>query len=139
MTRHTAHRTRHDTHDTTRTTRAGTEVRSQWKVVSKKQPTPEIEAGLAFAWLASKHVKSNAIVLVQGTSTVGIGTGQPNRVDSVVQAAKRAGDKAQGSMLASDAFFPFADGIEEAAKAGVIAVIQPGGSIRFAHDTRHTT
>jgi phosphoribosylaminoimidazolecarboxamide formyltransferase/IMP cyclohydrolase len=108
----------------------GTEVKSQWKVVSKKQPTPEIEAGLAFAWLASKHVKSNAIVLVQGTSTVGIGTGQPNRVDSVVQAAKRAGDKAQGSMLASDAFFPFADGIEEAAKAGVIAVIQPGGSIR---------
>jgi phosphoribosylaminoimidazolecarboxamide formyltransferase/IMP cyclohydrolase len=117
-------------------------------VVTKKQPTAEMEAGLAFAWLASKHVKSNAIVLVQGTSTVGIGTGQPNRVDSVVQAAKRAGDKAQGSMLASDAFFPFADGIEEAAKAGVVAVIQPGGSIRYdthapshthAHDMQHNT
>jgi phosphoribosylaminoimidazolecarboxamide formyltransferase/IMP cyclohydrolase len=103
---------------------------SKWKVVTKKQPDEEMKKALAFAWLASKHVKSNAIVLVQGTATVGIGTGQPNRVDSVFQAAKRAGEKARGSVLASDAFFPFADGVEEAAKAGVVAVIQPGGSIR---------
>jgi len=108
----------------------GVDGTSAWKVVTKAKPTPEMEKGLAFAWLACKHVKSNAIVLVQGTATVGIGTGQPNRVDSVIHSAKRAGEKAKRSLLGSDAFFPFPDGIEEAAKAGVIAVIQPGGSIR---------
>jgi len=103
---------------------------AKWKVVTKKQPTEEEKKALAFAWLACKHVKSNAIVLVQGTATVGIGTGQPNRVDSVIQAAKRAGEKAVGCVVGSDAFFPFPDGVEEAAKAGATAVVQPGGSIR---------
>jgi len=103
---------------------------AKWKVVTKRKPDDPMRSAIAFAWLAAKHVKSNAIVLVQGTATVGIGTGQPNRVDSVEQAAKRAGEKAKGSVLSSDAFFPFADGIEEAAKAGVAAVVQPGGSIR---------
>lgn len=103
---------------------------SKWKVVSKRHPTEEERKALAFSWLACKHVKSNAIVLVQGTSTVGIGTGQPNRVDSVIQAAKRADTKAVGCVVGSDAFFPFPDGVEEAAKAGATAVVQPGGSIR---------
>lgn len=72
---------------------------SKWKVVTKKQPTEEQKQSLAFAWLATKHVKSNAIVLVQGTATVGVGTGQPNRVDSVWLAAKRAGERAKNSFL----------------------------------------
>jgi len=75
-------------------------------------------------------VKSNAIVLAKGTATVGVGAGQPNRVDAVGLAVKHAGDRSLGSVLASDAFFPFADGIESAAQAGVAAVIQPGGSVR---------
>jgi len=72
---------------------------SKWKVVTKKQPTEEMKKSLAFAWIATKHVKSNAIVLVQGTATVGVGTGQPNRVDSVWLAAKRAGERAKNSIL----------------------------------------
>lgn len=101
-----------------------------WKVVTHRWPSCEQMKELSFAWRVAKHVKSNAIVFVRGSATVGIGTGQPNRVDAVVQAAKRADEKSQGSVLASDAFFPFPDGIEEAVKAGVVAVIQPGGSIR---------
>mmetsp|Transcript_8964 Transcript_8964/g.22532 ORF Transcript_8964/g.22532 Transcript_8964/m.22532 type:complete len:114 (+) Transcript_8964:116-457(+) len=85
---------------------------------------------LAFAWRACKHVKSNAIVLCSGTATVGVGCGQPNRVEAVGLAASRAGEQAKGSVLASDAFFPFADGLRAAASAGSAAVIQPGGSIR---------
>jgi len=75
-------------------------------------------------------VKSNAIVIVDGTATVGIGPGQTSRVEAVRIAASRAGESAQGAVLASDAFFPFKDGIEQAAEAGVSAIVQPGGSIR---------
>jgi phosphoribosylaminoimidazolecarboxamide formyltransferase/IMP cyclohydrolase len=78
----------------------------------------------------AKHVKSNSIVLCQGTKTVGVGAGQMSRVDSVMIASQKAGGRAFGSTLASDAFFPKEDGIEQAAKAGVRAIIQPGGSIR---------
>lgn len=104
--------------------------RDAWRVVSERQPTDEELAGLEFIWLVTKHVKSNAIVLGQGTATVGVGAGQMSRVDSVRLAVSRAGDRAAGSVLGSDAFFPFPDGIEEAAKAGITAVIQPGGSKR---------
>jgi phosphoribosylaminoimidazolecarboxamide formyltransferase/IMP cyclohydrolase len=85
---------------------------------------------LKFAWLACQHVKSNAIVLAAGTATVGIGGGLPSRVDSVKLATVKAGEKAQRAVMASDAFFPFPDGLEVAAAAGVTAVIQPGGSIQ---------
>jgi len=104
--------------------------RSTWTVASKRQPTAEEADALAFAWLAAKHTRSNAIVFGQGTATVGIGAGQMSRIDSVRLAAWRAGDKSQGAVMASDAFFPFPDGVEAAAEAGVTAVIQPGGSIR---------
>ena len=104
--------------------------RAAWRVVSKRQPTAEELAGMEFIWLVTKHVKSNAIVLGQGTATVGVGAGQMSRVDSVRLAVARAGDRAAGSVLGSDAFFPFADGIEEAAAAGITAVVQPGGSMR---------
>jgi len=103
---------------------------TQWKVVSQKQPTEQQKYALAFAWIAVKHVKSNAIVFVKGTATVGIGCGQTNRVDSVRLATQHAGEHAKGSVMGSDAFFPFPDGVEEAAKAGVVAVVQPGGSVK---------
>lgn len=101
-----------------------------WRVVTRRQPTEAERRSLAFAWLAVKHVKSNAVVFVQGAATVGVGAGQMNRVDSVYLAARRAGDRARGAVMGSDAFFPFADGIEAAAAAGVTACIQPGGSLR---------
>ena len=101
-----------------------------WKTVSRRQPTAAELAELAFAWKACMSVKSNAIVLARGGATVGIGTGQPNRVDSVRIAVSKAGQKARGSVLASDAFFPFPDSVVEAAKAGVTAIVHPGGSIR---------
>jgi len=103
---------------------------STWQVVTKRQPTEAERRSLAFAWLAVKHVKSNAIVFIRGTATVGVGAGQMNRVDSVYLAARRAGDRAVGAVLGSDAFIPFPDSIEAAAAAGVTAVIQPGGSLR---------
>jgi phosphoribosylaminoimidazolecarboxamide formyltransferase / IMP cyclohydrolase len=101
-----------------------------WKLVTRREATPEELEALAFAWSVVKHVKSNAIVLARRDVTVGIGMGQTNRVDSVRIAAERAGDKARGAALASDAFFPFPDGVEAAAAAGVTAVAQPGGSVR---------
>ncbi len=101
-----------------------------WQVVTRRAPTEEERTALAFAWRVCGRVKSNAIVLAQGTATVGVGAGQMSRVDSVDLAARKAGPRAQGSVMASDAFFPFPDGIEVAATAGVTAVIQPGGSIR---------
>lgn len=101
-----------------------------WRVVTRRPPTEAERRALAFAWLAVKHVKSNAIVLTQGTATVGVGAGQMNRVDAVHLAARRAGDRARGAALGSDAFFPFPDGIEAAAAAGVTAIVQPGGSLR---------
>ena len=104
-----------------------------WQVASARQPTAEERAALAFAWRVAAHVKSNAIVLVKGTATVGVGAGQMSRVDSTEIAIKKAGpERARGAVLASDAFFPFADSIELAAQAGVTAVIQPGGSIHDA-------
>ena len=102
------------------------------RVVTKRQPTPEEIASADFAWRVCKHVKSNAIVLAQGTTTVGVGAGQMSRVVSVELAVKKAGDKSRGSVLASDAFFPFPDGVEAAAKAGVTAIVQPGGSVKDA-------
>ena len=81
-------------------------------------------------FIIAKHVKSNAIVIADGTKTVGVGAGQMSRVDSVKIAAQKAGARAKGATLASDAFFPKEDGIEEAARAGVKAIIQPGGSVR---------
>jgi phosphoribosylaminoimidazolecarboxamide formyltransferase/IMP cyclohydrolase len=101
-----------------------------WRVVSAQQPTTEQLADLAFAWRVARHVKSNAIVYVKEQATVGIGAGQMSRVDSVMVAGHKAGEKAQGAVMASDAFFPFADGIEAAAKHGIVAVVQPGGSVR---------
>jgi phosphoribosylaminoimidazolecarboxamide formyltransferase / IMP cyclohydrolase len=103
-----------------------------WRVVSQRQPTENEWEALRFAWTACQHVKSNAIVFAQGEATVGIGGGQPNRVNCVKIAADRAGDKAWGAVMASDAFFPFPDSIEEAAKAGIVAIVHPGGSVRDA-------
>jgi phosphoribosylaminoimidazolecarboxamide formyltransferase/IMP cyclohydrolase len=103
-----------------------------WQVVSARQPSPEQLVDLAFAWRAARFVKSNAIVYVKDEATVGIGAGQMSRVDSVMMAGHKAGARAAGVVMASDAFFPFADGIEAAAKHGIVAVVQPGGSIRDA-------
>jgi phosphoribosylaminoimidazolecarboxamide formyltransferase/IMP cyclohydrolase len=101
-----------------------------FQVVTERSPTTEEQEALIFGWRVCQAVKSNAIVFARGTATVGIGAGQPSRVDSVKMAAWKARDRARGAVMASDAFFPFPDGIEEAAAAGITAVIQPGGSIR---------
>ena len=100
------------------------------RTVSKREPTTEEIKDLLFAWRAVKHVKSNAIVLVKDSELLGMGAGQPSRVDSVAISLKKAGERASGSVLGSDAFFPFPDGVELAAKAGVTAIIEPGGSKR---------
>jgi len=99
------------------------------KIVTKKKPTQNQLESLIFAWKVVKHVKSNAIVLARGKRTVGIGAGQMSRVDSVIIAKRKAGKLANNSCLASDAFFPKPDAIVQAARAGVVAIIQPGGSI----------
>lgn len=100
------------------------------KPVTQRHPTLEELTDLFFAWKAVKHVRSNAIVLAKRQMAVGVGAGQMSRVDAVEIAIRKAGDRAKGAVMASDAFFPFPDSIELAAKAGVTAVIQPGGSIR---------
>jgi len=100
------------------------------QVVTNRQPTPQEWQDLRFAWKVVKYVKSNAIVLCKDKQLLGVGAGQMNRVQSVRLSAAQAGEKARGSVLGSDAFFPFADNIEEAAKCGVTAIIQPGGSVR---------
>ncbi|MGH9513936.1 MAG: bifunctional phosphoribosylaminoimidazolecarboxamide formyltransferase/IMP cyclohydrolase [Terriglobales bacterium] len=100
------------------------------KVVSQRQPTAEEKRALLFAWKVCKHVKSNAIVYARDGQTVGIGAGQMSRVDSCKIGALRAILPLQGSVAASDAFFPFPDGVQEIAKAGATAIIQPGGSVR---------
>lgn len=100
------------------------------KVVTEKKPTEAELATMVFAWKVLKHVKSNSILLAQGEQTVGIGAGQMSRVDASMIAARKAGEKAKGSVMASDAFFPFRDGVDAAAKFGVSAIIQPGGSVR---------
>ncbi len=103
---------------------------NEWKVVTDAQPSEALRRDLEFAWAACRHVKSNAIVLARDGALVGVGAGQMSRVDSVEIALKKAGDRARGAVLASDAFFPFDDSIGPAAAAGVAAVIQPGGSRR---------
>ena len=100
------------------------------RTVTKRAPTPEEMHTMRFAWKVAKHVKSNAIVFAKDGATLGIGAGQMSRVDSVKIAVMKAQSLLQGSVVASDAFFPFPDGVEEAAKAGATAVIQPGGSVR---------
>ena len=104
----------------------------EWKVVSQRPPNEAEWVALRFAWKACQHVKSNAIVFAKGEATVGIGGGQPNRVNCVQIAAARAGEQSSGAVMASDAFFPFPDSIEEAARAGVTAIVHPGGSLRDA-------
>jgi phosphoribosylaminoimidazolecarboxamide formyltransferase/IMP cyclohydrolase len=107
-------------------------TREQCKVVTKRAPTEAEWIDLLFGWRVVKHVKSNAILIAKGGCTVGVGPGQTNRVGSVGIAAGAAGDRAKGAALASDAFFPFRDGVDAAAKAGVKAIIQPGGSVKDA-------
>jgi phosphoribosylaminoimidazolecarboxamide formyltransferase/IMP cyclohydrolase len=103
---------------------------TELKVVTQRAPTAEELATMKFAWKVCKHVKSNAIVFAKDGATLGVGAGQMSRVDSVKIAVMKAQSSLQGSIVASDAFFPFPDGVEEAAKAGAVAVIQPGGSVR---------
>ena len=106
--------------------------REDLKVVTRREPTDEEFDALMFAWTVCKHTKSNAIVYARAGQTVGVGAGQMSRVDSVRIGAMRAQLPVEGSVLASDAFFPFRDGLDEAAKHGITAVIQPGGSVRDA-------
>jgi phosphoribosylaminoimidazolecarboxamide formyltransferase/IMP cyclohydrolase len=103
---------------------------TQWQVVTERQPTAEQLEELLFAWKISKHVKSNAIVVSCDRTTLGVGAGQMNRVGSVKIALEQAGEKAQGATLASDGFFPFDDSVRTAAAAGIVAIAQPGGSLR---------
>ncbi len=103
---------------------------SDLKVVTKKKPTKAEIESMLFATKVVKHVMSNAIVMAKGTVATGIGAGQMSRVDSVMLAGKKGGSRVKGSVMASDAFFPFADGVEAAHKLGVKAIIQPGGSVR---------
>ena len=107
----------------------------QWTVATERQPTEREWNDLRFAWAAVASVKSNAILLARDEAAIGIGAGQMSRVDSAflaVHKARQAGHDPAGSVLASDAYFPFADGVEQAAGAGVTAVVQPGGSVRDA-------
>jgi len=104
--------------------------RGSCTVVSRRQPTEDEWAQLEFAWLAVKHVKSNAIVIARDFAAVGVGAGQMSRVEAVEIAVRRAGERARGGVLASDAFFPFPDGPTTGLEAGITAIIQPGGSVR---------
>ena len=101
-----------------------------WEVVTQRRPSESELQDLQFAWTAVKHIKSNAIVIVKDNALLGMGAGQPNRVNSVHLSLSAAGESAKDGVLASDAFFPFSDGIEVGASGGITAVIQPGGSIR---------
>jgi phosphoribosylaminoimidazolecarboxamide formyltransferase/IMP cyclohydrolase len=102
----------------------------EWKVVTRRQPSAKELDDLRFAWAVVKHVKSNAIVLAKDRMVIGVGAGQMNRVESVAIATRKAGERSRGSVLGGDAFFPFRDGPDLAAQAGVTAIIQPGGSKR---------
>ncbi|MEG4485949.1 bifunctional phosphoribosylaminoimidazolecarboxamide formyltransferase/IMP cyclohydrolase [Microcoleus sp. D2_18a_B4] len=106
------------------------EETSKWRTVTEKQPTAAELEELLFAWKVAKHVKSNAIVVTRDRTTIGVGAGQMNRVGSVKLALEQAGDKSKGAILASDGFFPFDDSVKTAAEAGIIAIVQPGGSMR---------
>jgi phosphoribosylaminoimidazolecarboxamide formyltransferase/IMP cyclohydrolase len=101
---------------------------NEWKTVTRRQPSEDERQELRFAWALVRHVKSNAIVVTKDQSVLGVGAGQMSRVDSVKIALEKAGERARGAVLGSDAFFPFADSIGAAAGAGITAVIQPGGS-----------
>ncbi len=108
----------------------GAEPFDDWEVASQARPDDAMLDDLRFAWVVAKHVKSNAIVLVKDRAVVGVGAGQMSRVDATRLAVEKSGDRHVGSVLASDAFFPFRDNIDVAAEAGVTAIVQPGGSIR---------
>jgi phosphoribosylaminoimidazolecarboxamide formyltransferase/IMP cyclohydrolase len=103
---------------------------SDLKVVTQRPPTAEEKRALLFAWKVCKHVKSNAILYARDGQTVGVGAGQMSRVDACKVGAMKAVQPLQGTVAASDAFFPFPDGVEEIAKVGATAIIQPGGSVR---------
>ena len=100
------------------------------KVVTKRKPTEDEIRDLLFGWIICKHVKSNAIVYIKDGRTVGVGAGQMSRVDSAKIAADKAQSPLEGAVMASDAFFPFRDGLDAAAERGIRAVIEPGGSVR---------
>jgi len=112
------------------TRRSPNATKESLKVVTKKAPSEKEIEDLLFAWKVIEHVKSNAILFVKDGATVGVGAGQMSRIDSCKIAARKAGEKSKGAVMASDAFFPFRDGIDAAAEAGITAVIQPGGSKR---------
>ena len=103
---------------------------ANWQQVSGEKVSPEVLRDLEFAWRSVRAVKSNAILLAKNGASVGVGMGQVNRVDSAKLAVDRAGDRVKGSVAASDAFFPFADGLQILIDAGITAVVQPGGSVR---------
>ncbi len=103
---------------------------ASWRLATGEAASEQQLADLAFAWKACRAVKSNAILLASGGASVGVGMGQVNRVDSCRLAVERAGERAAGSVAASDAFFPFADGLQILVDAGVKAIVQPGGSVR---------
>ncbi len=108
---------------------------ADWETVTRRAPTPQEHADLVFAWRAVASVKSNAIVIARGGATIGIGAGQMSRVDAsfmAVHKARGAGHETAGAVLGSDAFFPFPDGVEQAADAGITAIVQPGGSVKDA-------
>jgi phosphoribosylaminoimidazolecarboxamide formyltransferase/IMP cyclohydrolase len=132
---------KHGSHETVKTIAGGMLVQKSddeavnpetWKVVTQKQPTAEQLQELIFAWKISRHVKSNAIAITKDCTTIGIGAGQMNRVGSIKIAIEQAGEKVQGAFLASDGFFPFDDSVRTAAAAGIVAIVQPGGSMRDA-------
>ena len=111
------------------------EAREPWptadlKVVTRRQPTPEEWQGLRFAWRVMAHVKSNTVIFTDAVRTLAIGAGQMSRVDAVNVAVMKAGDRLKGSVAASDAYFPFRDGLDAVARAGATAVVQPGGSVK---------
>jgi phosphoribosylaminoimidazolecarboxamide formyltransferase/IMP cyclohydrolase len=116
-------------------TRPGAPAFDRWKHATKRPPTPVELSDLRFGWRVTRHVVSNAIVIVKGGRTLGIGAGQSSRVDSVrlaILKSERSGHDVRGASLLSDAFFPFPDSVELAARAGIAAIAQPGGSVRDA-------
>jgi phosphoribosylaminoimidazolecarboxamide formyltransferase/IMP cyclohydrolase len=112
------------------TSDTGVDDPTTWSVVTERKPSESEMNDLSYAWNAVRLLKSNAIAITRDEAVAGVGAGQPNRLESVEIAARKAGEKAQGAALASDAFFPFADGVERAIAAGITAIVQPGGSVR---------
>jgi phosphoribosylaminoimidazolecarboxamide formyltransferase/IMP cyclohydrolase len=109
---------------------AGEALPEEWKVVSARQPTAEEVSDLRFAWTVAAHTKSNAIVVAKDRAAIGVGAGDQSRIGAAERALARAGDRSTGSVAASDGFFPFRDGIDLLAGAGITAVVEPGGSVR---------